>query len=50
MCRLPHEVASDSTGWGSYSDDAFSEDARGTSTGLWVEASANNIYDLAGNY
>ena len=43
------EVASDSASWGNYSDDSFSEGARGNYTGVWEEAKANNIYDLAGN-
>ena len=43
------EVASDSTSWGNYSDDSFSDGADGRCTGIWEEASANNIYDLAGN-
>ena len=47
--RTEREVASDSTGWGNYSDDAFSPDAAGGYTGQWEEAKANNLYDLAGN-
>ena len=44
-----YEVTSDSTGWGNYSNDSFSEGARGNYTGVWEEAEVNNIYDLAGN-
>lgn len=43
------EVSSDSTSWGNYSNDSFSIDARGNYTGIYEEAKANNIYDLAGN-
>ena len=43
------EVISDSTDWGNYSDDSFSEKANGKFTGQWEETKANNIYDLAGN-
>ena len=48
-CKTKTEVASDSTDWGNYSNDSFSEGARGNYTGQWEEAKANNIYDLAGN-
>lgn len=48
-CKTEEEVTEDSTGWGNYSDDAFSPDADGSATGVWEEAKANNIYDLAGN-
>ena len=48
-CKTEAEVSSDSTGWGNYSDDSFSDGARGNYTGAWEEAKANNIYDLAGN-
>ena len=43
------DVASNSTSWGNYTNDDFSPSAFGDSTGIWTEASANNIYDLAGN-
>ena len=43
------DIASDSSSWGNYSNDLFSEGARGFNTGLWEQASANNIFDLAGN-
>ncbi len=43
------EVVSDSTSWGNYSNDTFSPNAYGNTTGVWEEAKANNIYDLAGN-
>lgn len=43
------DVATDSTDWGNYSDDNFSEGARGNTIGQWEEAKSNNIYDLAGN-
>ena len=48
-CKSEKEVSSDSTGWGNYSDDSFSPKEGGQYTGLWEEAKANNIYDLAGN-
>ncbi|MBD5459718.1 MAG: hypothetical protein HDR26_02070, partial [Lachnospiraceae bacterium] len=48
-CKTEVEISSDSTSWGNYSNDSFSEDARGSLTGQWDEAKANNIYDLAGN-
>ena len=48
-CKTEEEVVSNSTDWGNYSDDAFSPKANGRETGVWEEASANNIYDLAGN-
>ena len=48
-CKTYGEVASNSTSWGNYSDDAFSPNARGNYTGAWDQAKANNIYDLAGN-
>lgn len=48
-CKTEEEVTQDSTSWGNYSNDTFSPDADGTTTGLWDEAKANNIYDLAGN-
>ena len=47
--KTEEEVRSDSTSWGNYSDDSFSEGARGSYTGVWEEAKSNNIYDLAGN-
>jgi len=48
-CKTYEQVASNSTSWGNYSNDTFSPDARGNYTGIWEEAKANNIYDLAGN-
>lgn len=48
-CKTEEEVAQDSTSWGNYSNDAFSPGADGSTTGLWEDAKANNIYDLAGN-
>ena len=48
-CKSESEVISDSTDWGNYSDDTFSEKANGKYTGQWEEAKSNNIYDLAGN-
>lgn len=48
-CKTQKEVASDSTSWGNYSNDNFSPNADGSATGVWEEAKANNIYDLAGN-
>ena len=47
--KTKNEVASDSTSWGNYSNDSFSINAKGNYTGVWEEAKANNIYDLAGN-
>ena len=43
------EVTRDSTSWGNYSDDDFSIRANGKYTGIYEQAKANNIYDLAGN-
>ena len=43
------DISGDSSSWGNYSNDTFSENARGALTGAWEEAKANNIYDLAGN-
>lgn len=48
-CKTEEEVTKDSTSWGNYSDDTFSQGADGNVTGQWEETSANNIYDLAGN-
>ena len=48
-CKTEEEVSRDSTAWGNYSDDDFSPRASGQYTGVWEEAKANNIYDLAGN-
>ena len=48
-CKTEAEVARDSTGWGNYSNDTFSDGARGGYSGVWEETKANNIYDLAGN-
>lgn len=48
-CKTETEVTSDSTSWGNYSNDVFSEGARGNYTGAWDETKANNIYDVAGN-
>ena len=48
-CKTYEEVASNSTSWGNYSDDTFSPNARGNYTGVYEQAKANNIYDLAGN-
>ena len=47
--KLISDVKADSTSWGNYSNDSFSEGARGSYTGAWENAKANNIYDLAGN-
>ena len=47
--KLISDVKADSTSWGNYSNDTFSEGAWGNYTGAWEEAKANNIYDLAGN-
>ena len=48
-CKTLSEIKDDSSSWGNYSNDSFSEGAAGNYTGLWEEAKANNIYDLAGN-
>ena len=48
-CKTYADVASNSTPWGNYSDDSFSPNANGNFTGVWEQARANNIYDLAGN-
>jgi len=47
--KLISDIKADSTKWGNYSNDTFSEGARGSFTGAWEQAKANNIYDLAGN-
>ena len=47
--KLISDIKADSTSWGNYSNDSFSDGARGSYTGAWEEAKANNIYDLAGN-
>ena len=48
-CKTEEEVTRDSSVWGNYSNDTFSENATGKFTGQWKETKANNIYDLAGN-
>lgn len=48
-CKTEKEVTKDSTSWGNYSNDKFSPNADGNTTGKWEETKANNIYDLAGN-
>lgn len=48
-CKTEEEVTRDSSSWGNYSNDTFSENAAEQFTGQWEEAKANNIYDLAGN-
>ena len=47
--KTEFEVTRDSSGWGNYSDDDFSPNARNNYTGVWEQAASNNIYDLAGN-
>ena len=47
--KLISDIKADSTSWGNYSNDSFSDGARGNYTGAWEEAKANNLYDLAGN-
>ena len=44
-----NQVASDSTTWGNYSNDTFSENETGKTTGKYEQTKSNNIYDLAGN-
>ena len=48
-CKTLQDISYDSTDWGNYSNDSFSEGANGKYTGQWEESKANNIYDLAGN-
>ena len=48
-CKTMEDVARNSTSWGNYSDDDFSPSANGKYTGIYEQAKANNIYDLAGN-
>ena len=48
-CLTSADVQSDSTSWGNYSNDTFSDKATGKYTGIYEEANTNNIYDLAGN-
>ena len=47
--KEPAQISSDSSGWGNYANDSFSVNANNRSTGIWEEAEANNICDLAGN-
>ena len=48
--KTDEDVRVDSTSWGNYSNDTFSGSVTSGTTGMWEEAKANNIYDLAGNY
>ena len=43
------QISSDSTDWGNYSDDIFSNNPGIAKTGEYIQTKANNIYDLAGN-
>ena len=43
------EITSNSSSWGNYSDDIFSETTEQINTGSKEQTMANNIYDLAGN-
>ena len=43
------DINKDSTSWGNYANDKFSEGASNNTTGKYDEAKVCNIYDLAGN-
>ena len=43
------EIVGDSSSWGNYSDDEFSNTTSLINTGEYGETKRNNIYDLAGN-
>ena len=47
--KTESDISSNSTYWGNYTDDPFSEGYSGKYTGRFEEAKANNIYDMAGN-
>ena len=47
--KTTREVTRDSTEWGNYSNSSFTTRSSARYTGLFEEAKANNIYDLAGN-
>ena len=47
--KTEDEVMKDSTSWGNYSDDTFTNTTGLITTGQFNETKANNIYDLAGN-
>ena len=47
--KTEDEVMKDSTNWGNYSDDTFTNTTGLITTGQFNETKANNIYDLAGN-
>ena len=47
--RSASEIAIDSTSWGNYSNDEFSNTTGLINTGEYDETEKNHIYDLAGN-
>ena len=44
------DIRVDSSRWGNYSNNTFTNGIKSGTTGIFEEAKANNIYDLAGNY
>ena len=49
-CKTEYDIRVDSTSWGNYSNNTFTGNVTSGTTGMFEEAKANNIYDLAGNY
>ena len=48
--KTEEDIRIDSTSWGNYSNNTFTGNVTSGTTGMFEEAKANNIYDLAGNY
>ena len=48
--KSEEDIRVDSTSWGNYSNNTFTGKVKSGTTGMFEEAKANNIYDLAGNY
>ena len=48
--KTEEDIRVDSTSWGNYSNNTFTGNVTSGTTGMFEEAKANNIYDLAGNY
>ena len=48
--KTEEDIRVDSTSWGNYSNNTFTGNVKSGTTGMFEEAKANNIYDLAGNY
>ena len=47
--KTRREVATDSSSWGNYSNSRFVRNSSIRYTGVYEQAKANNIYDIAGN-